>query len=125
MGPSSESTPLKNLRNVAIILLVALAIEVLPGGGNAADAALAAITLSFALIFGLLGFRLYKSNGMTLAVMSERQRWLTYGGVGLIVLMFAGADELFRDGLGTLAFFAGVGLGIYLIYTTVRDANSY
>ncbi len=75
MGPDRN----KHLRNIAIILVLAVAVWQLPGGGTAADT----ISNLFSIIFlgGLLflGYRLYVQNRETIYGLEERMRALLYG----------------------------------------------
>ncbi len=115
---------MRALRNVAIVALLALAVTVVPGGGNVAAGIRAALGLIFLGAIGLLAVRFWRETSLTRDVMSDRQRWLVYGGLGAIALMLAGADELLDSGPGTIAWIAIlVGSG-WLIFNTWREANS-
>ncbi len=52
-------------RNVAIILLLALIVSEVPGGGNVAEGLLAAITVTFLVLIGALAYQLYRQNRLT------------------------------------------------------------
>ena len=52
-------------RNIAIIALLALIVAVVPGGGNAARAILATISLVFFALIGFAGYQLYRQNRLT------------------------------------------------------------
>ena len=69
------------LRNVGIIVLVALAVAVIPGGSATAELLLAIISLCFLAAIGFLGYRLYMEHKFTLWSMSDQHRALLYGGV--------------------------------------------
>jgi hypothetical protein len=112
-------------RNIAIVMLLALALTVVPGGGNAADALVVALTLVFLAAVGLIGARIWRETSLTRDVMNDRQRIGFYGGLGAIALMIAGADELLDTGLGTLAWILILAGGAYLVYDASRQANSY
>lgn len=113
------------LRNIAIVLLLALVLTVLPGGSNAATAVLTALSLGFLAAIGLLLARLWKQTSLTRDVMSDRQRMLFYSSLGAIALMIAGLDELFSSGAGSVAFFLIVGIAVYVLIDTWRQASSY
>jgi hypothetical protein len=112
-------------RNAAIVMLLAFALTVVPGGGNAADALLVALTLVFLAAAALIGARFWRETSMTRDVMTDRQRIGFYGGLGAIALMIAGADELLETGLGTLAWLLILAGGAYLVFDAFRQANSY
>lgn len=112
------------LRNIAIIALLALAITVLPGGGNLVEALLTALSLAFLTAIALLGFRFWRESSMTRDVMTDRQRLIFYGSLAALALMIAGLDELFDSGGGTLAWLVITGVSVYLIVTVWRETNS-
>lgn len=112
-------------RNVAIIAVLALALTVVPGGGNVATALLTTLSLIFLAAMGLLAARVWKESSLTRDVMTDRQRMIVYGSLGVLALMIAGLDELFDSGGGTVAWLAIVGTSVYLLVTTWRDVNSY
>ena len=64
------------LRNVGIIVLVALAVAVIPGGSATAELVLAIISLGFIAAIGFLGYRLYMEHKFTLWSMSDQHRAL-------------------------------------------------
>ena len=115
---------MRTARNVAIILLLALALTVLPAGGNIAEAILTALSVLFAIAIGATLIRFWKDTGLQRDTFTDRQRWLIYGGCGAIALMVVGADELFSSGPGVVAWFAIVGGAGWLIFNTWRESQS-
>ena len=113
------------VRNIAIVALLALALTVLPGGGNVATALITTLSLIFLVAIGLLVARAWHETSLTRDVMTERQRTIVYGALGALALMIAGLDELLDSGGGTVAWIAIVALSVYLLVTTWRDASSY
>jgi hypothetical protein len=116
---------MRNARNIAIILLLALGVAFVPGGGSAADAVLAALFMGFLATIGFLGYRLYMQNQMTLLTLSDGRRALLFGAIGAIALMVVGTDELLGDGLGTLVWIAVLAASVLAIIQVWRDANTY
>lgn len=116
---------MRNLRNIAIILVLALGVAFVPGGGNAADTVLAALYMAFLATIGFLGYRLYMQNQLTLSTLSDGRRALLFGAVGAIALMIAGTDELLDDGAGTLLWIAVLGASVLAIIQVWREANTY
>lgn len=116
--------PVRALRNAAIIAVLALAITVLPGGGNVASGLLTALSLLFFGAIAMLAVRAWRENSLARDAMTDRQRGLIYGAFGAIALMIAGTDELLGTGVGTIAWVVILGGSGWLIYTTWREANS-
>lgn len=86
--------------NVAIVLLLAVPIAFVPGGGNAADALLTALTLAFLATLVLAARQVYRENRLTVDTLPDGERAVLLGAVGALVLMVAGADELLGGGGG-------------------------
>lgn len=115
---------LKVLRNVAIIVLLALALTVLPGGGNVTTAVLTALSLTLLAAVTLLAVRFWRQNSLTRDSMTDRQRGIVYGGLGAIALMVAGTDEMFESGAGTVAWIVVMAVSIWMVFITWREAAS-
>jgi hypothetical protein len=111
-------------RNLLIVALLALAVTVLPGGGNLTTALLTALTLGFIAAIGLLVGRLWRQTEMTRDVMTDRQRLVFYAALGVLAVMIAGLDELFASGAGTVLWIAAVGGSVYALVVTWRAAEA-
>lgn len=116
---------MRTLRNVAIVMLLALVVAFVPGGGNAAAAILAAITMAFLAAIAWALFVFSRENQLTLATLSDGRRGVLYGAVGLIALLIAGSDEMFESGLGTLGWIVLLGAAIAAIWRVWLDARAY
>lgn len=116
---------MRALRDVAIILLLALVVAFAPAGGNLAATILTAITMGFLAALAWTVFVLSRQNQLTLATLSDGRRALLYGALGMIALLIAGSDELFSSGGGTLAWIVLLGASIAAIWRVWIDASSY
>jgi len=114
----------RNLRNVAIVMLLAFAVAFLPGGGNAAAVLLAAMTMAFLALIAWMLYVLSRQNQLTLATLSDGRRAILYGALGLIALLIAGSDELFASGGGTVAWILLLAASIVAIWRILVEANS-
>ncbi len=115
---------MRALRNAAIIAVLALAVTILPGGGNVASGLLLALSLIFTGALAMLAVRFWRDNGLTRDAMTDRQRLLIYSALGVIALMVVGTDELLATGIGTIAWLAFLVGSVWLIFNTWREANS-
>ena len=113
------------LRNIAIIAALAFAIAALPGGDNAAEAVLAALTVTFAIAIGFSLHSMYRRSEMTLATLSDAQKAAVFGSVAVIVMMFVAADEMLGSGLGALAWIAVIVASGMIIFSVWREASTY
>ena len=116
---------MRTLRNAAIVMLLALAVAFVPGGGNAAETVLTAITMGFLAAIAWTIFVLSRQNQLTLATLSDARRAILYGALGLIVLLIAGSDEMFSSGAGTLAWLLLLGASIAAIWRVWIETRTY
>jgi hypothetical protein len=112
-------------RNVAIIALAALGVTVLPGGGDAAQTVLTALTMGFLVAIGLFGLRFFRENRLTFDGLSDGRRAVLYGALGAIALLIAGTDEFFASGAGVLAWIGLMALSVLAIVRIWIDASTY
>lgn len=112
-------------RNIAIIALLALGVAFLPRGGDFAAATLTAITMGFlaAITFAVLGAA--RANRMTLLSLTDRQRTVLYGSLGVLVFILAGASKMFSTGLGTLAWLLLAAAAVVGVWRVWQEARSY
>jgi tellurite resistance protein TehA-like permease len=115
----------QTVRNIAIIAGLAAVVDFLPGGGNAADAVLALLTMIFFAAIAWFVYRLYREQQMTIETLSDMRRAGLFGAVGGIALLVVAYDD-FIDWSGGLvlwiALFAACLGAIFLIW---RDATTY
>jgi hypothetical protein len=115
----------RTLRNVAIVMLLALAVAFVPGGGNLAEAVLTAITMGFLAAIAWTIFVLSRQNQLTLAALGDGRRAILYGAFGLIALLIAGSDEMRSSGMGTLAWIFLLGASIAAIWRIWIETRTY
>jgi hypothetical protein len=113
------------LRNLAIVALLALLVAFAPGGGNAADAILTAITMGFLAGIAWAIYVASRQNQLTLATLSDGRRAILYSALGLIALLIAGSDEMFASGGGTLAWIFLLAGSVAAIWRIWTEANTY
>jgi hypothetical protein len=114
----------RTARNIAIIMLLALVVAFLPGGGNAAEALLTALTMGLLAGIAWMVYTVSRENQLTLATLSDGRRALLYGAVGLIALLIAGSDKLFSSGGGTLLWIVLLAIAVGAIWRVWMEANS-
>ena len=122
MGPDRG----KHLRNIAIVIALAVVVWQVPGGDSAG------ITISniLSLIFdgGLLflGFRLYMENRETIFGLEERQRGVLYAGAALIAITLVATRRMWdAGGLGAIVWLMMIGAGVYAIVGVWRAYREY
>jgi hypothetical protein len=115
----------KNLRNIAIVAVIAAAVYVIPGGGRAARTFEAVLLIAFAVAIGYLGLRFYREFRVSLYGLGDRYRGLLYVTVVLASIAVIGRQRMWETGLGELIWFALVGFVVYAVLAIVRHARSY
>lgn len=113
------------LRNVAIVMALAVVVAFVPAGGNAADTILTAITMGFLAAIAWSLYVLSRQQQMTLATLSDGRRAILYAALGLIALLIAGSDEMFASGGGTLAWLLLLGASVAAIWRVWTEASTY
>ena len=116
----------KTLRNILIIVVLALAVWLLPGGntGSATIYNVLTIVLTAGLMF--FGYRLYMEHRSTIFGLEDRQRAILYGAVALAALAVIGTRKFWDEGgLGALLWCAMLGLAAWGIYTVWRAWQEY
>ena len=123
MGPDRN----QQIRNVAIVLAIAVVVWKVPGGGTAA--ATISNIFSIAFIAGLffLGFRLYMEHRETIFGLEERQRGLMYGALALIAFALVATSRMWSDGgpLGAVLWLAMLGVAGWTLYSVWRAYRTY
>jgi hypothetical protein len=115
----------RNARNLAIVMLLALGVAFAPAGGNVVDAIFTALTLGFLTGIAWLFYTLSRQHQLTLATLADGRRAIFYGAVGIVVLLVAGAGEFFDSGGATLLWILLLGASAAAIWKVWSEANSY
>ncbi len=116
---------MQNVRNVAIIMLLALGIAVVPGGGNAAATILLALQIAFVAAIAFAVYRLYVSQEMTLSTIPDGRRALLFGSVGAIALLIAGYEKFENWSGGVVVWLLLMFTALMAIFLVWRDATTY
>jgi hypothetical protein len=116
---------LKNIRNIAIIMLVALAITVLPGGGDFAAGVWAILALCFLMAIASVGFRLYKDSQLTLWSMTWQHRLMLYGGLAVLFMALAATSALWSTGTGLIIWIGLIVGGGFTVFTALNESRKY
>jgi hypothetical protein len=116
---------MQTLRNIAIIAALAAVVDFAPGGGAAADAVLAALTMLFFAAIVWMVYRLYREQQMTLATLSDGRKAGLFAAVGAIALLVVAYDD-FIDWTGGLLLWLALLAGcIAVIFLIWREATTY
>jgi hypothetical protein len=122
MGPDRNT----HLRNFAILILIAVAVWQLPGGGTATSTINNILGLIFAGGLVFFGYRMYMQHRSSLFMLEDKVRALLYGSLVLIGLALIATRQLWDEGgLGVLVWLALIGAGVYGCVTVWRTSREY
>jgi hypothetical protein len=112
-------------RNVAIVAAIALAVLVLPGGGDAA--ALVAAILGLIFSGGIVFFagRMYRENRVAIFSLGDRHRGILYGSLAVAAIAVTGTNRLWETNGGTFAWFVLVGAASWGLVVVIQHVRSY
>ena len=122
MGPDRA----KHIRNILIIVALALVVWLVPGGGTGSATIynLLTIVLTAGLLF--FGYRLYMEHRATIFGLGDNQRALLYGCVAVATIALLATNRLWNEGgLGALVWFALLSLAGWGIYRVWRAYSEY
>jgi hypothetical protein len=116
----------KHLRNIAIIVLLAVAVWQVPGGDTAGATVSNLLTTIF--VGGLLffGYRMYMEHRETLFGLTERQRGILYAAAALATITIVATRRMWDEGgLGAILWLAFLALSVYAVLSVWRAYREY
>jgi hypothetical protein len=116
----------KHLRNIAIVVILAVVVWQVPGGGTAS----VTINNLLGVIFigGLLFFayRFYMEHRESIFGLEERQRGILYAAIALGAITLVATKRMWDSGgLGAILWLAFLSLAIWGLYSVWRAYRSY
>ena len=122
MGPDRGT----HIRNIAIVIALAVVVWQLPGG----DTASLAISNLLGLIFigGMLffGYRIYMEHRETIFGLGERPRGILYASIALAAITLIATRRMWdAGGIGAILWLAFIGLAVWGLYSVWRLYREY
>lgn len=112
-------------RNVAIILVLAALVALLPGGGAGASVAIQAIVLMFLATLGWFAMIMYRQHRFSILALGDRSRAVLYGALAVAAVTLTATHRLWLTSAGELVWLALVAGAVYavaaVIWTARRD----
>jgi hypothetical protein len=116
----------KHLRNIAIVIALALVVWLVPGGDSAGVTIANLLSLIFVGAILFLGFKLYMENRETIFGLEERQRGVLYAGAALIAITLVATRRMWdAGGLGAIVWLMMLGAGVYALVGVWRAYREY
>jgi hypothetical protein len=113
------------LRNIGIILVLALAVFALPGGGTGAAIVSALIGIAFSVAIWFFLMRMYRENRMTIFALGDKYRAIFYASLGGLLFAGAAARRWWNEGALTVVWFALAAAAVYGLVLTYRHWRAY
>jgi hypothetical protein len=113
------------LRNIGIILLLALAVFALPGGGTGASIVSALIGIAFSVAIWMFLMRSYREHRMTIFALGDQHRGILYASLAALMFCGASAQKWWQNGPLTVLWLVLAGAAVYGLVTTYRHWRAY
>jgi hypothetical protein len=116
---------LATARNIVIILALAAAVAVLPGGGTGASVVLEAVSLAFLAAVGWVASLIYREHRGSLYLLGDGRRALLYGAAAALAVTLTATSRLWHSPAGSVAWLVLVGASVYVAFTVIWAARRY
>lgn len=116
---------LATFRNIVIILAIAAAVALIPGGGHGANVVLQAASLLFLATLGWFASIMYRQHRVTLYGLGDRRRALLYAALTVGTVTLTGTSKLTSTSAGSLAWLLLLGAALYTVIAVVWSARRY
>ena len=126
MARATVTTMSANVRNALIVVALAAAVFLLPGGGNGADLVSAVLGTLITASFAFIGYRLYREHRIDLYALGDQHRGLLYGALAIAIWAMAARVRLFATSPGILlwcALIGGAAYALVVVYRRYRDVS--
>jgi len=122
MGPDRN----RHLRNIAILIVLALIVWLVPGGETAGVTLGNILTIAFVGGLFFLGYRLYMEHRDTIFGLEDRQRGMLYGAAALIAFTLVATRRMWDSGgLGVVVWMALMGIALWALLSVWRAYREY
>jgi len=115
----------KTARNIAIIALIAAAIFLIPGGGQATTTVGGVLQVAFGLAIAFIALRFYRERRVAIHGLGDRHRALLYGALAVAMMLALAKIRLWETGLGELVWFIVAGGVVYALIAVYRQWRAY
>jgi hypothetical protein len=116
----------KHIRNILIIVALALVVWLVPGGGTGSSTIYNVLTIILTAGLLFFGYRLYMEHRATIFGLGDNQRAMLYGSVAVATVALLATNKLWDEGgLGALLWFALLSLAGWGIYRVWRAYSEY
>jgi hypothetical protein len=104
---------LKDARNILIVLAIAAIVDIVPGGGTAADVVVTAVSLTFLAALAWVTSLSYREHRNTLYSLGERRRAMLYVAAGVVAVTLTATSRMWHTAAGSVGWLVLIAGGIY------------
>ena len=115
----------KTARNIGIVILVALAVWLVPGGGEGADLVGKTLNAIFIVIAVLFVGMLYRQYRGEIFGLGDQWRLALYAAVGLAIVTVSITGQLWASPAGILIWIGIIATCSYTLYVIWQRYRSY
>jgi hypothetical protein len=112
-------------RNIAIVVLLALVVWLVPGGGEGADFISQLLGAIFIVLLALGCALLYRRFRGEIFSLGDTWRFALYAAVGVAIVTVAASRRLFDTGAGAVLWFGLIAGASYTLYLVWQHHRSY
>jgi len=116
---------MQNARNIAIILVLAALVVVLPGGGAGANIAIQAVSLAFLGSLGWFASIMYRQHRSELYGLGENRRLALYAALAVGAVTLTATHRLWLTASGEIVWFVLIGACLYAVISVAVSARRY
>jgi hypothetical protein len=110
-------------RNILIVLALAVIVDLVPGGGTAADVVIQAVSLIFLAALAWVVSLVYRERRNALYSLGDRRRAILYGAIGALAVTLTATSRLWATSLGGVGWLVLVIGSIYAGATVLASAR--
>jgi hypothetical protein len=115
----------QTVRNIAIVLVIAALVVLIPGGGTGASIAIQAVSLAFLASLAWIASRLYREHRVAIYSLGDARRAILYGAIAVAALTLTATSRLWETGTGEIVWFALLGGAAYAAFAVIWAARKY
>jgi hypothetical protein len=112
-------------RNVGVIVLLAVVVWLVPGGGEGADFISQLLNAVFIVLMALICGVMYRQHRGEIFALGDEWRLALYAAVGVAVVTVSATSRLFATGAGEVAWVGLIGAASYTLYLVWQRHRSY
>jgi hypothetical protein len=114
-----------NIRNIAIVLLIAAIVAIVPGGGTGANVVVQAVSLVFLGAIAWVATIMYREHRTALYSLGDNRRAALYAAAAALAVTLTATHRLWQTSIGSLAWLVLVGAAVYVGATVIWAARKY